>query len=1330
MSFTDGGTYYADRIADDYKDYFSSSSSITDVFSKGPGAAINSKMNNGDYDEVGPLWLRRKSGTAFGNTGDAGQGLAVGCSWLNSTTCAAAIISGASNDNMCNIPHDVGSSCDQPTSSGTTCDTGWCSLEGVSQNSDPSACSNASGFSKDTFSGLSFTNSTTDLGFASATVMITPNYTGLSPASTSYNSLVRTGGDFQAYMDNSFWSGMPPTSWEVAAAIEADMGSWESGDMTCYMGSPVSTSNTTPYGYGSDATKNAPATQNISQVLDAESSVSFGLCYLHQQLQKCINGTSVCNGDTCCGLTTDMRSACFNGLSDGHCSRFGVVSHSSPYYTPFAQWFNILLGSDGTKVCQTADDQESCVVFNGIVKQTSSSSSQFDYEPNPWKDPRNFSSGGPVLGVPVQFSLMYSANGSSTKTGSYLSQFINDKSSTSPTSGSAEADYRSQAGFVALGDWYSVLTGTLSNSDTYTAFAKTYYAYAVTNRFLLSLYQLAPFASESATTFSPFGLFQDADAWKTETAGVWTDLTTKAGTLLTDLTASDLFTSAQPQVGAIDSNNEIQVTLTVPQLLSSWNAGDLLFRAFPKTGANFATTSAFTQASAYDQIAAKGPSVAQDTFQVVSGSTSTTFHQITLDSQVPVEGQASGSSGSAVTIAARITFKIKVASQSMTLLFYLYYLQQNSMELITSVSDFVLSSAPAIEPVPTLLNWSNACDIIGTGQCTNQSGYSGVGSTTVNDLFLNNDSAVCQCLYPANVQSGLAADALWDNAALCFNSFCESTNQTTIDLNSILVSDTAGKCPTGATALADVVSGVITKVTVMTSGANYTVAPDVAFSGSTGTDAAATAYITDGSVTSIVVTAGGSGYTNSVVTTLVPAEPASAGTFSCAKECDAYINVLENEEIDLNAVNLTALSNLCNYDITKKTTGFLPAPTFLAVFVLVLACMPLCTAAALVAVGARQKKLSNTVVSKSGFIAPVIICFLLCCVVAAYMWIDMQGHQNCVDQSTISAAGYNWPASNCKSNGFFDLLPEYTLPAGFCAADRSYCQCDYSDADNPIQCTSGGCGCKEATCCAADGLCTSPALSLTPFTDRKLSVTTENEKFSPLVAALSGAAALCLIPAGVLAFWYGSADDIKMKPLLAAVVAVAMLLLAAVPLAMQALSKPFYQSFVVGVSNCVQLSDYPATLTWTENTSTTWTQDADLDSNGFPTYSRTSSSSSGSSSDSTACSSCCAAKAQSSCSSSCTSTSGCSCTWSGTACEQYPPNSLAYNKSAGVWEFTSDGLTFWNDTSSTTIYAGSGTTEPRLYAGFYNVNDKTQTFQVCGVLKDVSSCTDCACSAT
>jgi hypothetical protein len=71
----------------------------------------------------------------------------------------------------------------------------------------------------------------------------------------------------------------------------------------------------------------------------------------------------------------------------------------------------------------------------------------------------------------------------------------------------------------------------------------------------------------------------------------------------------------------------------------------------------------------------------------------------------------------------------------------------------------------------------------------------------------------------------------------------------------------------GATATATVsAAGVITALTVTSGGANYTAAPTVSFTGSSGTGATATATIAGGAVTGLTLTAGGTGYTAPTVT--------------------------------------------------------------------------------------------------------------------------------------------------------------------------------------------------------------------------------------------------------------------------------------------------------------------------------------------------------------------------------------------------------------------------------------------------------------------------------
>jgi len=65
---------------------------------------------------------------------------------------------------------------------------------------------------------------------------------------------------------------------------------------------------------------------------------------------------------------------------------------------------------------------------------------------------------------------------------------------------------------------------------------------------------------------------------------------------------------------------------------------------------------------------------------------------------------------------------------------------------------------------------------------------------------------------------------------------------------------------TGAYAQATVSGGVVTAITVLRGGGNYTTAPTVAISGGSGTGATATATISGGAVTGITVNAGGTGY--------------------------------------------------------------------------------------------------------------------------------------------------------------------------------------------------------------------------------------------------------------------------------------------------------------------------------------------------------------------------------------------------------------------------------------------------------------------------------------
>lgn len=1288
-TWSDAASYYVKRATDGWNN--------TKVQIKNdPGLLLSvagySDINNSINNNSGPLW------TMYGYK--PFKGVQLGPSWLNGTACVKDMVSSAgSSGSVCNFAHDSGSSCEEPSDNQKTCDTGWCADMGKSQDTEPSSCSNNDGFKTDSVTSVQFINNASSTDFGTLTVMVTVD---LSKA--SYDK----GQTYEADMPNgAMQNEMASASWSGTVNLYRGMTSWEAGKIFS------STGNL--YGYGSDATKNTPTPTTGS--LDAKDTVSFNSCYLGQTLTQCEG----CTSSTCCGLLEPTRPACFNGLEDGYCSKFATGNNNkyAALFNPFAKYFNVLVG-EGKVLCESSDDASSCVVFNGIVARAASADNpfynQFAYTPNPYKDPTTFSTKGPILGVPVTYSLMYSANGSTPSAGSYLVQFLNPDTVGSP--GTIAPGYKSAAGFNALGLFWDRLNSILPNtgdggSKTYMGFVQNFYGYAVTNCFLLSLYQMAPFASKTPM-LSMFAFFRPSKDWKSDVVDVWNDVSTGASTILKALTGSDFFLNSQPTLGPINESGQIQVKITVPALLLPWTTnylGELLISMFPKTGTDFKVTSSFSTATTYAQIAAAVPSVKQSVFQIVPGSSTVTYYSISDTDPTPKSGQGGSKDGHTATIGAEVTFKVQVAKQSMTLLFYLYYLSQNKMQEITTYNDYVLSSAPTVQPVPTLLNWASSCAIMDNGQCLNQDGYSVDGAALVNNLFLNKDSAVCKCIYPSNVQSNLSADAVWDNAALCFNTHCQSNEQTTVDLKSILASDGAGKCPTGATAVAEVVNGAITNVTVVTTGSDYTQIPVISFTGSVGKGATATAVLNSaGGLSSINVLKGGTGYTDSVVTTIEPGSSPDVANYNCTSQCKAYINIIENEVVDLADVNLTKLSNECNFNITDTGNGFNDQWCFFAIFAMLIACMPLFYGAAAIA---RPK-----VVTEMSFYAPVLVVFFVMLAAAAYMYLDLQGLQHCGER--IYKKNYFWPASKCQSRGLFGYLPKYDIPEGFCVSKQSYCQCS-TVKGNERTCPIGSCGCSDDSCCSDVGLCTDPNLATTPYKGRQLMATVKKMRFRPIVAALSGAIAVCAVPAAVVAFWYGSNDDVKGKPYVAAVIGLIVLAICSIPMFIQGFVPRIYKTFVIGVSKCVQLSDYPKQLVWTANTSAVYNVSSGTT---IPSFVKNVS----------GCSSCCSSAATKSsvCADQCLDTKGCACAGNTGPCRVFPPPNIVYDTANAQWTATysnGGGPTYINDSSSMTVYAGSGTKIPGLYSRFTNANDSTDSFDICGVLNGVSSCADCACSS-
>ena len=78
----------------------------------------------------------------------------------------------------------------------------------------------------------------------------------------------------------------------------------------------------------------------------------------------------------------------------------------------------------------------------------------------------------------------------------------------------------------------------------------------------------------------------------------------------------------------------------------------------------------------------------------------------------------------------------------------------------------------------------------------------------------------------------------------------------------------------GATAIANVISGVLTSINVTNGGYDYKTAPEIKITGGGGVGATATATVSGGKITTITVTSGGSGYVSTPTVTIVSFDPA------------------------------------------------------------------------------------------------------------------------------------------------------------------------------------------------------------------------------------------------------------------------------------------------------------------------------------------------------------------------------------------------------------------------------------------------------------------------
>lgn len=1340
-------------------------------------------------------------------------------SWIFNTACFDAImdIDGGGNC-VCGWPHSTSSSStcaangsasnyvsDQSGNSCSITDYGYCSSNeggsacasttdysgGAASTDSPAACSDSSSFSTAVFSSPVFFNDTSSLDFGTGVVMVTPNY-GSSGATAA------TGQSLTIDIDTTQYSALA-TALEGDPTVIAGQGSassqvknWEQDKSFSCLSTKTATKDSSAYSYGSDTSCNYPAssTQSVSS-LAANDTVYFTNCQLPQQLQKCCSaGKNCCNGgssatntggDCCHWFLPPFCKTCTNMTVDPSKNNSAVV------YRPYNTYFNYMVGTGGggTMYCDASTgDGNECILFNGVVKGVDTSTelsgstsneaywgtSMFEYEPNPFRNPGDSSGGraGANLGVKVVYGLLKSANGGDPATDSYLVQFVNDHACGSTT---GTATYIAQCGWNAMAAFWTRLNSMLSCTSSadktmYTSWTQTYYMYAVCNRYLLSLYQLAPCASQDLETQMPVELFVGDAGFTTMVVGALPMLAASAGsstlnTILQDATTtSALFTGSKPVLKAITTSNTISVTLMLPSLLIPWiddYLGDLLLRMFPTTNSDFTLGTTFDSSEVYDLVKNMKPATAQTIFQVDSSSVSKTYYEITTSSTVPAAVTTVPSTDSSTTclVGCSVTFDVKVQENSLTLLFYLYYLQQNSNVQITSVQDFLAAGEPDVAPMPKELSYGNACAILESGACETSTGYSGVTAYNVNGMFLNSQSQVCKCLLPTDLsQSANTSEVgVLTNEGLCFSASCVSSNDVTIDLQSILLNNAlnGGSCPAGAAATATVSSGAVTAITVVSGGSGYTEKPDVTLSGGGGSNAVATAVVQDGAVTSVTVARGGSGYTSAPTVTFTPttASSSSSSTYDCSQYCDSYMATLQSGTVDLDNVNLNALVEVCDVDILDIVAGAPPSTEYKIAGACAVAAVPVLFVVVLIVslikMRTQKTKFADTTVAQPAFWASCLCVFILLCAAFAYYWLDLQGTQTCRSYSVADSDGYTFPSSTCMSNGFFGLIPAYEVPQDLCWSQQEYCQC----SGLSMPCSSTSCGCNSTQCCSVQGICTEAQLRDTPLVGRPLEVKTTKVRVKFMTTLMCVCIALVAAPAFTAGVVYSTRGTkaFENKPwalvLLGLVVFIVVVVLSAIPMAFQALDPKWYDQTSVGIGECSSLSGYPSSLTLTSDTSVVYNK-LMTDSDDLPVYKRTTG---------TSCDCCGNATSQGACKDSvCASSLDCTCVWNTDTgkCYSSPPEYILYNSDAAAWQMVYD--TSWDSTDTTdsdgnpilfnivgtgVIYQDvdndgvASTTKPTMYTTFQDTGKQSATtFVFCGKLDGDSTCTDCACTTT
>lgn len=1174
MSF-DGGAYYAAKAAVGYEDGVVDAVGMPDIDSN-----LQVQWYNKTDDE---------------NV----DGVPVGQSWLFKTDCHKAIEDGAgtATQYVCNFPRSSVNTCNSgdALTEIETCDTGWCDGMDVDEGTStaagasPAVCTDSPSWvnpgstnsDDDVFTNLELTGDG-DQSFATAVVLVNVDFGGLQDEQTE-----QTTGPVDNAVEG-YWTGNGTNTVSMTAYEQDKI-------MYCRTGSEI-------YTYGSKAAA------SLSGDLKATDTVQFTSCVLPQQLKTCCADPGRCcdvfgsanNFASCCYHASDAALVCDTA---GECAAYNVDltrNSNARVFRPFSTYFTAMSSTVTDQLaCDDADDGKSCCFFNGTTVAPDAGETLFVYEPNPYVNSEQRK-----LGVPVVFNLLNSADGGDPAVNSWLSQFI----------AGGSASYTLQAGWKALTAFYPRLSGMLSGPNpAYDTFVDLYFSYTVVQVFLLQFYQLAAVRSSLLYETPSFLLFISDDSWASSVAGIWESL--NSASFLSALVTSDVF--GKPTVGKIDENNEIEVSIWVPALLRSWatesKIGHLLVRMFPETSNDdetFLVPSAFSVDAAYD-IIESGEAELDSPFSVVAGSLSREDYRITGDDLTPHAGDTGA------LVASKATFKVSVLTESVTLLFYLFYKQAHGS--IDTMTNFTLPSEPQIIANPQVLNWTSACNITQRLGGCDVRGYSGTGSSNVNAWFVNEDSAVCKCVGGANLLD-LGDSLLYRNEAMCFNNYCTSSSSMAVDLNSLLVNSSTGTCPVPAKATVEVTNGAVTGLDIYDAGSGYDPEnpPTVSLVGSRGTGAEITVSVTSaGTLALDEVVSGGSGYDQETPDVyFVVEELPTTETYDCGGECPGYINYLSEFTVDYTAVNLSRLASLCDYDFTTFQKGLDSQTAFVASTCLILLTIPAFVLIAVLCmklgpmkdgyvdyVNDAGQEVRVKPVDPDGFSFKlgIGIAAFLVLVGVIYFWVDVRGTQHC-SGTLVSTDGYYSPASTCQNNqmsiGDSLSVPAYTLPQDFCAAPQSYCQCD--EVQGMSCAASSSCGCTDVEkCCSSTGVCAAEDVVDEPYSGQQVEAVPYHEYWTWRDLVFSTSLCVFLLVTTITAFWLGT-PSFTGKTVAAVGIGAVAAVVSYIPMLLRYLSSSFNLAYTVRHAPCVALSSYPVTLTSEDKTLTT-TNPTDDDA-APPTY--------------------------------------------------------------------------------------------------------------------------------